>query len=137
MLLINRRQILLLSSVGLFGAWYTTRPMSPEEVARAAYTQYRPGDCTYRELNHPRGYEKTDIDDPDCGPSETMNFRIDNVEVRPITDMASNRLAGEKGTTALVEGTYTSDGDIQDFRQRVILRTDDGLWKIWGFEEMF
>jgi hypothetical protein len=132
--LINRRQILLLGGVGLFGAWYTTRPMSPARVARATYTQYRPGDCGYRELNHPLGERETDLDDPDCGPSEPANFRIDNVEVRPITELNSGSLAGEKATTALVEGTYTSDGEIEEFQQIVVLRTDNGLWKVWDFE---
>ena len=78
---------------------------------------------------------KTDLDNPDCGSSEPMNFRIDNVKMRPIAGMASDRLAGEKGTTAMIEGTYTSDGDIHEFRQIVRLRTDSGLWKIWSFEK--
>jgi hypothetical protein len=109
--------------------------MPSEEVARATYTRYRPGGCSYRALNYPRGYDETDIDDPDCGPSEPINFRIDNVKLRSIADMASNRLAGKKRTTAMVQGTYTFDGVIHEFREKVRLRTDSGLWKIWSFEE--
>jgi len=136
--LISRRRILFLGGIGLFGGWYTTRPMSPEEVARAAYIRYRPDNCAVRELNHPLGNQPTDLEDSDCGPSVARNFRINNVVVGEITEITGGVTAGEKATTAVVEATQTPDGDIDDivgFRQTVVMRTDNGLWKVWGFDD--